>query len=225
MPEDHASERQPSPESAWVRLRKAALAGLFGLILLIPRLRRLRRRVWAWSVVRAATIIVGAAILWHGARRHGGVTPMLWGIVLMAFGALVRARPQTKSPDDTRRELGALVALNGGSLLGADGAKPIPDVTIFVHPERLIVLTRANERLIELPIAQLREVRIQPSPDTSGRKKLTCDLAIKSGAPGAHSACFRYQGTFAEHLARVAQDTIMSVWKKGLPVLPPGSDK
>jgi hypothetical protein len=33
------------------------------------------------------------------------------------------------------------------------------------------------------------------------------------------TSTFRYEGFFAEHLARVAETTLRGVWKKGLPVL------
>ena len=217
------SEDQASPpgvqESYWLGSKKTALAVLFGIILLIPRLRRLRRRVWAWTVVRILSVLLGGTLLLLFARSAGGMKSLLFGMVLTAFGALVRARPQTKSVDDTTRELDALVALNGGALLGVDGTKPIRNVTIFVHTERLVVLTKARERLVEIPIATLRQVQVECGSVGPVDKKQTADLEITWGTDAGRSARFRYEGTFSEHLARVAQETIVSVSKKRLPVV------
>lgn len=221
MPDDSQASPPLSPrEPFWARSKKAVLAVLFGFILLIPRLRRLRRRVWAWTLLRGLTVVLGAALVWRFAHDGGGAKSLLFGIVLIAFGALIKARPQTKSVDDVTRELGALVALNGGAFHGGNGSKPLRDVTIFVKPERLIVLTKAQAPVIEVAVAQLLEVQIRRASGTApGNRKETWDLAISWGAGGTRPILFRYEGTFAEHLARIAQDTITSVWKRSLPVL------
>ena len=222
MPDDSQASPPLAPrEPFWAQSKKAVLAALFGFILLIPRLRRLRRRVWAWTLLRGLMIVLGAALVWRFAHDGGGAKSLLFGIVLIAFGVLIKARPQTKSVDDVTRELGALVALNGGTFHGGNGSKPVRDVAIFVRPERLIVLTKAQAPVIEVAVAQLLAVQVRRASGTAPvNRKETWDLVIIWGADDACPVCFRYEGAFAEHLARIAQDTIMSVWKRSLPVLP-----
>jgi hypothetical protein len=222
MPESpQTSPPLPLHKPFWARSKKAVLAVLFGFILLIPRLRRLRRRVWAWAVVRSVAAILGVPLAWHFARGSGGIKSLLLGGALVAFAALVKARPQTSSVDDTTRELGALVALNGGTFHGGNGSRPVRNATIFVKPERLIVLTKAQAPVMEVPVAQLLEVQVLRASGTApGTRNEAWDLVLTCGAQGTGTISFRYEGTFAEHLARIAQDTITSVWKRSLPVLP-----
>jgi hypothetical protein len=220
MPEDQQASPPPhAGEPLWARTKKTLLAVLFSLILLIPRIRRLRRRVRTWAAVRSVAAVVGAVLVWRFARHATGTESLLLGIVLIAFGVLVTARPQTKSLDDTTRELGALVALNGGSLLDTNGASPMRDVTIFVHPERLLVLTSAQAFVMEIPIAWVRQVQVERVSLGSRSNKEIWELAIACDRESSRTVRFHYEGTFSEHLARIAQETVMGVWKRSLPVV------
>lgn len=222
MPQQPQLSPSPPPEVSFrTRARRAALALLFSLILVIPRLRRLRRRVWAWTMVRCLEIVSGGLLVWRFARHGGGFASLMLGLVLIALGVLVRARPLTKSVDDVTRELDSLIALNGGTFCDRYGAKPVRDVTIFVGSERLLVLTGTQQQLAEIRVGDLRQVQVERVSDGVGDKPDRYDLLMAVGPDASRIVRFRYEGTFAEHLARVAQDTVSSVWKRSLPVFPP----
>jgi len=220
------------------RAKRAAMAVLFSVILLIPRIRRLRRTVWAWTLVRCVAVLAGAALLWQfatgrleagAAGQPHGIKPLLFGIGLMVLGALLKARPEKPSLDQLARELETLVVVNGGCFLPPNGLKPTPEANIFVGSERLLVLTRQRRQIAEIPLPRMRHVAAYSnslSSLSSGgasadrhshRTVWELEVTWESGEP--QRACFRYEGVFAEHLARVAEQTIRSVWKKGLPVL------
>ncbi|MGH9430941.1 MAG: hypothetical protein ACRD3T_05305 [Terriglobia bacterium] len=159
--------------------------------------------------------------MWLFARPEAGVKWLVLGIALLAFGILVRSRPETKSVDAVARELRALIVLNGGAFFAPGGAKPVPDTRIFVNPERLVVLTGTGQQAAEIPVAGLRRLAAYSVASETGKKggegawelEMTWDLGESS------TARCRYEGFFAEHLAQVAQQTIESVRKKSLPVL------
>src|SRR5579871_5761151 len=141
MPARQTGPADSAPEPLRTRVKRAALGVLFGLILVIPRLRRLRRRVWTWSIVRVLAGVLGLLLLERFARAGAGPLSLVSGILLIVFSALVRARPQGKSIDDVRRQAGALIVLNGGTLHLDEGARPVPGVSILVHTDKLTVLT------------------------------------------------------------------------------------
>ncbi|HEY6292370.1 MAG TPA: hypothetical protein VI455_12540 [Terriglobia bacterium] len=219
------------------------MAVLFSAILLIPRIRRLRRRVWAWTVVRCLGAGTGGALVWRFVRagaatrladgaagQTAGIKSLLFGIALMAFAALVKARPEKQSLDQLARKLGALVVVNGGCFLPPNGTKSVAEVSVFVSLARLLVLTSKRQQVAEIPLAGVRHLSAHPAG--SDRLSATSSANDRSHPPAAWDleiawessepleACFRYEGFFAEHLARVAEETIRSVWKKALPVLP-----
>ncbi|HEV3277171.1 MAG TPA: hypothetical protein VG860_10175 [Terriglobia bacterium] len=229
MPDLTAPARQPASE----RARRIALAVLFGAILLISRVRRWHRQPRAWLTVRIVAGLAGAGLIWRFARDGGGPASGIAGAALAAFGAFVGTRRESKTVDDVARELEALVVLNGGAF-SADGSPPRREVSIFVHSERLVVLTRSFQRLAEIPLNSVREISTGPVAANGNPRAEAWELRIdrepvgrelagrETGgreSSGLATARFRYQGAFAEHLARVAGQTIRSVWKKGLPVL------
>jgi len=218
MMPDQASQPATPREPIRTRARRLALAALFTIILLIPRLRRLRRRPGGWLAFRAVVGLAGAALLWRFARDGAGAASLVAGIVLLAFAALVRARPEKKSADDVARELGALVVVNGGDFSAAGNAHH--HVNIIVNPEHLVVMTSTFEPLAEIPLARLRQISTSPAGANGHRGGEAWELKLDWESGGPQEARFHYQGTFAEHLARVAGQTITTVWKKNLPVLP-----
>jgi hypothetical protein len=121
MPEQTANPQEPRQRDIFEAAKRAAMGALFFLILPIPRLRRLRRCIWAWALVRVIAVLSGGVLIWHYARAQAGAGFLLGGLVLIALGVLVHAQPQAKTPEEKARELGALVALNGGTFLPANG--------------------------------------------------------------------------------------------------------
>ena len=213
MPEDHATRKKSGPEkSPGLSIKRAAIGVLFFLILLIPRVRRLRRRVRLWTVIRIGSGLAGLALVglfFHG--RGAGFIPA--GIALILLGLLVRATPVQKSLDDRARELGALAILNGGILISSDDP-PCP-VNIFASAERLTVET-GGRTVVEIPLGRIQRCLARALEPGEGKP---WELEIAWGSPDHKTAKFRFAGFFAEHLARVAETAIENLRRKDLPVL------
>jgi len=220
---DERNSRAVDPTNArlWRALRKAALSVLFTAILIIPKVRALRRRIWEWSAVRLLVAGLGCVLGWRYKHAQGGLVDLVLGIALMAFGLLVRAKPQAKSIDAQARELDALVVLNGGAFIPHGADRPSRLVSIFVNPDRLFVVDEREHKLEEIPIVRVRELVVRPVP-LSGEPEAesqTWELEITWESKEMRTARFRYDGVFAEHLARVAENTLRNLLRKELPVL------
>jgi hypothetical protein len=63
------------------------------------------------------------------------------------------------------------------------------------------------------------EARPVAAPGEPEEESQTWDLEICWEAKTMRAARFRYDGVFAEHLARVAESTMRSVMRRELPVL------
>jgi hypothetical protein len=211
----------PMSVRVWHALRKAALSVLFAAILVIPKIRQLRRRIWEWSAIRILVAVVGCLLGWRYKHANGGMVDLVVGVVLMAFGLLVRAKPEAKSVDAQARELDALVVLNGGAFIPAGNERPSRLVSVFVNPDRLFVIDEQGHTLEEIPLVRVRELAVRPVP-TQGESEAeaqTWDLAITWESKDIRTVRFRYDGFFAEHLARVAETTVRNVLRRELPVL------
>ena len=197
--------------AAATRLRRGALWVIFALVLLIPKAIRLRRRRRAWNIIRVLAAFVGAGMLVLGAARGYDATPIVAGAILLALGLLVRAarteRSTASSVDARARELGALVAVDGGRYI--DGGGRPHRAKLFVGRDQLWVLDAALQVLQEIPMPQIRMLVVEPSGE-DWRFRVHC---AKSTAE------FIYKGNFAQHLAGVADATIRSRLNRELPVL------
>ena len=202
-------------------LKRAALSVLFTAILIIPKIRALRRKVWEWSAVRLVAAGLGCALGWRYKHAHGGLVDLVFGILLMAFGLLVRSKPQAKSVDAQAREHDALVVLNGGAFIPHGADRPSRLASIFVNPDRLFVVDEREHTLEEIPVVRVRQLEARPvtAPCEPEDESQTWDLEICWEAKTMRTARFRYDGVFAEHLARVAENTVRSVMRRDLPVL------
>ena len=222
-----ADEKTPSASvrttaRLWHASKKAALSVLFAAILVIPKVRALRRKIWEWSAVRLLAAALGCLLGWRYKHAHGGIVDLAVGIALMAFGLLVRAKPHAKSVDAQAREFDALVVLNGGAFIPAGAERPSRLVSIFVNPDRLFVVDEHNHTLEEIPLVRVRELSVsrripaQGEPDAEAQ---TWDLEITWESKEMRTSRFRFDGVFAEHLARVAENTVRNVLRKDLPIL------
>jgi len=223
--EEKAQTVVPMSVRLWRGIRKAALSVLFAAIMVIPGVRRLRRKIWEWSAVRILVASVGCLLGWRYKHANGGVVDLVVGVALVAFGLLVRAKPEAKSVDAQARELDALVVLNGGAFIPAGNERPSRLVRIFVNPDRLFVVDEHEHTLEEIPLVRVRELAVQsvsrriPVSGESEAEAQTWDLAITWESKDMRTARFRYDGFFAEHLARVAETTVRNVLRRELPVL------
>jgi hypothetical protein len=221
MAATNSAEHSPQPRQTFgQRAKKAGLLVLFGTILVIPRVRRLRRRVWAWGCVRLTLAACGCWLLWRYAHVRAGAATLVIGVLLLAVGLLIRAKPVVKSVDALAHELGALIVLNGGTFRHSPDSMPIPHAQIFVHPERLTIRGPGEQRLLEIPVAKLQTVKAHPVATGSGKGPMHWEVEINWQADHPRTTTFRYDGPFAEHLAQVTESTLRSQWKKELLVLP-----
>jgi hypothetical protein len=149
-----------------------------------------------------------------------GAPTLILGLLLLAFGLLVRARPPVKSVDALARELDALIVLNGGTFCRSPDSVPVPGARIFVHPDRIIVFGARDQRLLELPLAKVQSLAARPVTNRIDKGAELWEVEIRWTAEGPCTSAFQYDGAFAEHLARVAEATLRSQWIKDLPVIP-----
>jgi hypothetical protein len=208
--------RTPSIRQA---VKRGAMAMIFTVILMIPRLRRLRRNVRAWTAIRLGLLGLGAWLTGYFILAHPDVDILLPGILLLAFAALVRARPEKPSVDAVAREFGAWVVLNGGTFMNPPEGKPLSRVSFAVSSERLVILGPGERQLLEIPISSVREITVAPASSQPAAQGNAWEFRIQWDSPESHRASFRYEGFFAEHLARIAERTLRSIWKRELPVL------
>lgn len=191
--------------AAW--LRRSTLWVLFALVLLIPKVNRLRRRRALWNSVRMLIAVAGVSVLVVGVTRgiHAGAF-VAAGIMLL-FALLAIPERQGISLDVRRRELGALVVVDGGLYSNAAGT---PErVKLFVASDRLFVVDGELHVVHELPYEQIRAQSVESSGDGWSFQLESEDRKRE----------FLYQGVFAEHFARVAAATIRSRLHRELPVL------
>jgi hypothetical protein len=222
MPEYNSGEPSSQPRRTFGQLaRQAGLFILFGTILMIPRIRRLRRRVWAWTCVRVAAALCGGWLVWRFARAGAGALTLAGGLLLLAFGLLVGAKPEVKSVDALAQQLSALIVLNGGVFRQSPDSAPVPQAQIFVHPEQIIVLGPRERRLLEIPLAKVRNMAAHPVSNGDEAGGELWEVEINWVAEGPCATTFHYGGVFAEHLARVTESTLRSQWIKDLPVIHP----
>jgi hypothetical protein len=220
------SEAQPTlaPRTFGHAAKRAGLFLLFGTILMIPRVRRLRRRVWAWTCVRLAAAACGGCVVWRYAHAQAGTALLAGGFILLAFGLLVAARPAVKSVDSIASDLGALIVLNGGTFQSSSDSAPTAHSQIFVHPEKAIVHAPGQRLLLEIPFAKVRSLTAHAVANGAGKPpepwQVEIDWLADDPRPATvHTAVFHYDGVFAEHLAEVAESTLRGQWIKDLPVI------
>ena len=221
-----ASQGNPQEQVRWRQAlwRGAKQAGfflLFSTILMIPRLRRLRRRVGVWTAIRVLAVLAACCCIWWYSRLGGRAGWLALGLVLLAFGCLVRAKLERESADASARRLNALVVLNGGTFFPPGNGTPAPGARIFVNPETLYVHGNQSQSLAEIPLARVRSMESAPVPSAGSEKTppRIWEVRLSWEADEPLDVTFRFEGFFAEHLAGVAESTLRKLLKKELPVL------
>jgi len=189
------------------RLRRGALWLIFALVLLIPKMNRLRRHTRAWNFGRLIAGVAGATMMaWGAAREHKFATLAIGALVLF-FALLLTPERREISMDERARQLGALIVVNGGDYIDAAGA-PNP-AKLFIGSNRLWVLDPALHILLEVPLQQVRALFVEPA-GADWKLRLDWDQTTVE---------FLYPGAFGEDLARVAYETLHSLLYRELPVL------
>src|SRR5580700_5022245 len=191
-----------------VRLRRAVLWLIFGSILMIPKINRLRRHRRAWNFGRSFAGLVGVAMIAIGAAEQHKFAIVALGALALLLALLLAPERPKRSVDARAKELGALVVVDGG-VYKSDADAP-HRAKLFIGADRLWVLNSALVVLSEIPLRQLRELILEPA-GADWKLRIDCGQSV---------AEFLYRGDFAEHLARVAEEILRSRLHRELPVLP-----
>jgi hypothetical protein len=170
-------------------------------------------------LVRLAAAASSGWLAWRFAHGQVGWMGLCFAGLLLASSLLVRSRPLAKSVDALAQELNALVVLNGGAFRPTCGVRAIPSTQIFVRPDALFVIGARERRLAEIPLAKVHNVTAYAVVNGSGKGSEPWEVEIDWDSGEACTTTFRYEGVFAEHLARVTESTVLGQWKKELPVI------
>jgi hypothetical protein len=189
------------------RLRRGALWLVFALVLIIPKLNRLRRQRKAWNFVRIIMALAGVAMLALVAARGYALALVVAGALMLLFALFLTPERPEFSVDARAKELGALIVVDGGRYIGAAGSRH--RAKLFIGPDRLWVLDASLQVLLEIPLQQVRALFVEPTG-------IDWTLRVEWGQTTAE---FIFEGSFAEHLARVADATVRSRLYRELPVL------
>lgn len=205
------------------RAWQALLRPVFGLLLLIPLLRRLRRGP-AWNWVRAGGVAAGLALM----LLSGGRPTMTWaGVVVVALAAMWGPAEDPDAMQKLAARLGARHVVNGGTLAAGDvDLPPGTAVLLFVTPEEaLVAAAKAEDTKLRFALAGIDEIAVegeeyQPhyvsfakappqrerNPDRHAKRRLSIGFTLKDGAKGRLD--LDYRGAFAQHLAEIAAHTL-----------------
>lgn len=189
------------------RLRRGGLWLLFTLTSAIPKVFALRRNRRVWLAMRIALGIIGAMMVMAPLGKTSGWVSGIAGLILFVIAALAGASRADNSVDNRARELGALVTVNGGHYEQAHGRVAI--VRLFVGAERIWAMDPALHPILVVPVNEIVSVRAAKS--VSG-----WSLWLEWSGSVAE---FTYEGFFAEHIARIAENTIRSVLRPQIRVV------
>jgi hypothetical protein len=143
------------------RLRRGLLWLIFGLILLIPKVHRLRRRRRLWNFVRIVIALAGAAILAAGVARGHSYALLAAGALMLLFALVVRPERREFSIDARARGMGALIVVDGGSYINGSGKRH--RAKLFLGPDRLSAFDAALDVLSEILLQQIRSLSVRPT--------------------------------------------------------------
>lgn len=203
-----ATPATPQEENFRTRARGLAIRALFSLVLLVPKLLRLRRDDRYWTAFRILLGISGAALvvlplsLWNSwLAAPAGLAMFLASILLPT------SEPHTRVGDKAS-ELGALVVVNGGEYRPANS--PAAASRFFVGVDNIWALDSRLQPLLVIPVSEVSSAHAREVANGWVLRVRWMDRMAE----------FSYRGVFAEHLARVAESTIRGVMRTPLPVLP-----
>jgi hypothetical protein len=203
-----ATSAASQTETMGIRFRNFVIGALFAIVLLVPKLLRLRRDERAWTAFRILLGISGAALVILPLSLWNSWLAAIAGLAMFLASILLPAPIVGTRIDDKARELGALVVVNGGEIQLPNA--PATAVQLFVGADDIWALDSRLQPLLIIPVAEVSSVSTQ---EVLGGwlVRVPCSNQV---------AEFFYRGIFAEHLARVAESTIRSVMRTPLLVLP-----
>lgn len=201
-----ASPVVSSQESIGARLRTFLIASVFALVLLIPKLLRLRHNPQTWLAFRILLGLAGASLVIVPLSFATSWLAAILGLAMFLAAILLPPAKQDDLVADKARELGALIVVNGGEYQPEHGAAA--SVQLFVSADSIFVLDSDLHGLLQIAIPEISSIHVAEAGDRWIFKIRWAD----------RTEDFVYQGFFAEHLARVAESTVRSVLRLPLPV-------
>jgi hypothetical protein len=189
------------------KLRKTAIDAGFAVVLLIPKVLSLRRDERSWVIFRLVLGVFGAALVILPIGFFGSYFLALAGLAAFIVAILLPPPKATSGVDDKARELGALVVVDGGTFQSGSFAVP---VQLFVGSQNVWALEADFHPLLVIPVTELISAQAE---ELDGQWMLRLRWADRS-------AIFSYSSVFGEQLARVAENTVQSVMRPSVPVLP-----
>ena len=219
------SESGPAGRRVWRSLWAAVIAPVLMLALLIPLVRRYRRRRgWKWVQAGgwAASLVLIAA---------GGTAGQLAGIALLLAATLLGPAPD---PDGLRKlaeKLGARHVVNAGRFVaGSLPLEPATPLLIFVTAEEVLLSpawtpdrVQARYRLDSLdaiwvegesfrPRNYISFAKDPPQRDPAVDRNAACGLVLSFSTARLE---LQYRGAFARHLAEIAAHTLYQCREAG----------
>ncbi len=194
--------------NALARLQKMLIGALFAGVLLVPKILNLRRDERSWTAFRVLLGIAGAGFVILPLAFWNSWLAAIAGLAMFLTAALLPPALSTVTADDKARELGALVVVNGGKTRMSNGVS-VP-VRLLVGTENIWALDSHLQTRMIIPVAELSSVYSEESEN---------GWVVRLRRPNAVEE-FAYRGVFAEHFAKVTENTILSVMRPGLPVQP-----
>jgi hypothetical protein len=199
-----------SPQgSIGARVRTLLIASAFAVVLLVPKILRLRHNPQTWLAFRIMLAIAGASLVIVPLSFATSWFAAILGLAIFLAAILLPPAKEHDPVAERTKELGALVVVNGGDYQPAHGS--VESVQLFVSSDEIFVLDSKLQTKLRMPVAEISSVNAATE---------TPDRWILRVRWRDQTADFRYQGIFAEHLARVAESTLRSVMRLPLPMLP-----
>ena len=194
-------------ERAGTRLRNFAIGSLFALVLLIPKLLRVRQNAQTWFAFRILLAVAGAMLVVAPLSLGNTWFAAIVGLAMFLAAILLPAAKSDNRVAEKAKELGTLVVVNGGKYRRANSAAIATQ--LFAGAERIVVVDSSMGSVLIIPVAEISSTIAAESGERWILRVRWLD----------DTADFEYQGVFGEHLARVAESTIRGLLRSPLPVL------
>jgi hypothetical protein len=193
--------------NALARLQKMFIGALFAGVLLVPKILNLRRDERSWTAFRVLLGIAGAGFVILPLAFWNSWLAAIAGLSMFLTAALLPPAIADVTADDKAREFGALVVVNGGKTRMSNVAVP---VRLLVGTENIWALDSHLQTRLIIPVGELTSVYSEEN-ENGWVVRLRRSNGVEE---------FAYRGVFAEHFAKVAENTILGVMRPGLPVQP-----
>jgi hypothetical protein len=193
--------------NALARLQKMFIGALFAGVLLVPKILNLRRDERSWTAFRVLLGIAGAGFVILPLAFWNSWLAAIAGLSMFLTAALLPPAIADVTADDKAREFGALVVVNGGKTRMSNVAVP---VRLLVGTENIWALDSHLQTRLIIPVGELTSVYSEEN-ENGWVVRLRRSNSVEE---------FAYRGVFAEHFAKVAENTILGVMRPGLPVQP-----